>query len=149
MSDKPKSISFNLKALRTDQFATIDKNYVEGKEINLAHQLKFGANPANRSISVGADFNFEIEKNPFLIIGVSGHFEIQPEAWDTFFNEDTSKLIVPKGLMAHLAMITVGSARGVLHAKTENTPYNKFLLPTVNVAAIIKEDVHISLAKPA
>jgi hypothetical protein len=37
-------------------------------------------------------------------------------------------------------MLTVGTARGVLHAKTENTKYNRYVLPTINVASMIKND---------
>ena len=49
--------------------------------------------------------------------------------------------------MKHLSVITVGTARGVLHAKTENTPFNKFVLPTINVTELVKEDVSFDLEK--
>jgi hypothetical protein len=39
-----------------------------------------------------------------------------------------------------MGMITVGTCRGILHAKTENTKFNQFLIPTINVAELIKED---------
>jgi hypothetical protein len=37
-------------------------------------------------------------------------------------------------------MITVGTARGVLHAKTEGTTLNKFFIPTVNVVEMVTDD---------
>jgi hypothetical protein len=49
-------------------------------------------------------------------------------------------LIVPKGFLAHLAMITTGTSRGVLFAKTEATPFSKFIIPTLNVSEMIYED---------
>ena len=42
-------------------------------------------------------------------------------------------------------MITVGTLRGVLHAKTENTEFNEFFLPTINVTDLIKEDIRFNL----
>ncbi|MPN63841.1 hypothetical protein SDC9_211608 [bioreactor metagenome] len=50
-------------------------------------------------------------------------------------------LLVPKNFMQHLAVITIGTARGILHAKTENTPFNQYVLPTINVSEMIKDDV--------
>jgi hypothetical protein len=47
--------------------------------------------------------------------------------------------------MTHLTMITVSSVRGVLHAKTEGTIFNKYLLPTLDVTEMVKEDVEFSL----
>lgn len=38
-------------------------------------------------------------------------------------------------------MLTIGTARGVLHSKTESTPFNSFLLPTLNVNELVKKDV--------
>ena len=49
-------------------------------------------------------------------------------------------MIVPKGFLAHLAMITTGTSRGVLFAKTEATPFSKFIVPTLNVEEMIKKD---------
>jgi hypothetical protein len=37
-------------------------------------------------------------------------------------------------------MITVGTTRGVLYAKTENSPYSKYIVPTINVAEMIEKD---------
>lgn len=43
--------------------------------------------------------------------------------------------------MAHLTTIMVGTARGILHAKTENTLFNQFLLPTIDVTELVTDDV--------
>jgi len=74
----------------------------------------------------------------FLIIEVSCEFDISSEFWKEFDNKD--KVRIPKGFMAHLAMITVGTTRGILHSKTENTKFNEFILPTLNITEMITED---------
>ena len=38
-------------------------------------------------------------------------------------------------------MIAVGTARGILHAKTEATKFNQFLIPPINVVELIKDDI--------
>lgn len=46
----------------------------------------------------------------------------------------TGSIMVPKSLLTHFAVLTVGTTRGILHAKTENTRLNHFSLPPVNVS---------------
>ncbi len=54
---------------------------------------------------------------------------------------------MPKDFMRQLLVITIGTARGVLHTKTENTPFNRFLLPILDATNLIKEDVELDFAK--
>ena len=54
---------------------------------------------------------------------------------------DDNTYLVAKGLAVHFAVLTIGSARGILHAKTEGTPFNEFLLPTIDVNNMLEEDV--------
>jgi hypothetical protein len=42
-------------------------------------------------------------------------------------------------------MISVGSMRGVLVAKTENTSLSKLILPTLNVQKMFQKDVEFIL----
>ena len=88
-------------------------------------------------------FEFIQGKKVFIKIQVSCHFKIQENSWATFIQN--SKLIVPKGFLAHLAMITIGTTRGVLFAKTEATQFSKFIVPTLNVAEMIKEDASFDM----
>lgn len=63
------------------------------------------------------------------------------DSWNSFEDVKNSELTIPKNFISHLVMLSIGSTRGVLHAKTENTMFNKFLLPTINVNELIKEDM--------
>lgn len=133
-------IGFQLKKINTHQFAFIDDAYDdENDEFNLETNISFGIDPSNSAIQSSVKIQFEQDEKPFLIIEVSCEFDIEPDIWKDFTNEKMVK--IPKGFMAHLAVITVGTTRGVLHAKTENTRYNEFILPTLNVAEMIKDDV--------
>jgi len=49
--------------------------------------------------------------------------------------------VIPKGFLTHLTVLTIGTARGVLHTKLEKTGFEKYLLPTLNISDLIKEDM--------
>ena len=51
--------------------------------------------------------------------------------------------IIPKNFITHLTVLTIGTARGILHAKLEKSGFEKFLLPTLNISDIIKDDLII------
>lgn len=137
-------VGFALLSLKIEQYATFEKNFSESKKSNLTTGLEFKISKEQKQISVFVTFTFEQAQKAFIKIQVSCHFKIAVDAWNNFENE--SKIIFPKGFMAHLAMLTVGSARGILHAKTEGTKFNKFLLPTINVTSLIKNDIEFSLS---
>jgi|SRR5690554_334785 len=141
MAKEKDKIGFSLKKITTEQFAIIDSSYEEDKVVELKAGLGFKINFDNHNISVVFSSSFIQGKSPFLIIEVGCHFNINEEAWDSFYNETKTDLVVPRGFIGHLVMLTIGTTRGVLHSKTENTLFNSFLLPTLNVMELVKEDV--------
>ena len=60
-------------------------------------------------------------------------------------DQKLKKLTVPKKLLQPITMLTVGTSRGILHAKTENTPFNQFHIPLINIEELIKEDKVLEL----
>lgn len=140
MDKKPKNIGFALAKITTEQFATIESNFDDNSEIKLHINFRFAADETKKMVGVFATFTFETNQKQFLIIEAGCHFAIEPEAWTKMLDIETNKLTVPKGFLQHMAMLTVGTTRGILHAKTENTCFNKYYLPTINVANMIKED---------
>jgi len=137
MSNK---IGFNLNKINTLQYAVIDDAYDSSvEEFGLDVNLGFGMDFENHAMMSLVKVQFEQKKNnPYLILEVSCEFDIEPEFWKEFKNKTIVK--VPKGFMSHLAMITVGTTRGVLHSKTDNTKFNSYILPTINVASMITSD---------
>lgn len=137
-------ISFGLRQITTEQFAIIESAFDEGKDsIELGTGLRFGFNTDKRIVTPLLAINFSQEKSPFLLLEIGCHFEIIVEHWHNLFNSDTKELKLPKELARHLVMLTIGTLRGVLHAKTENTPFNKFFIPTINVNDLVKDDLVI------
>jgi len=132
-------IGFKLEKINTEQFAIIEDSYnSQNDEIGLQANVKFGISSESPAIISIIKFQFEQHKKPFLVIEVSCEFSVEEAKWVEF--SKYKKVYVPKDFLAHLAMITVGTTRGVLHSKTDNSKFNDFVLPTLNVTEMIKED---------
>jgi len=132
-------VGFKLEKINTEQFAIIEDSYEDSyEEIGLGTNVKFGVNSETPAIISIVKFQFEQQQKPFLIIEVSCEFSVEQSKWADFSKE--KKIIIPKDFLAYLAMITIGTSRGILHAKTDNTKYNELILPTINVAEMIVED---------
>jgi len=142
-------INFALRSITTEQFAIIENAFDKSKEnIELGNGLRFGFNLEKRVISVLLSVNFSQDKNPFLILEIGCFFEIKNEHWDNLYNEEIQEIKLPLDLARHLVVLAMGTLRGVLHAKVENTSFNKFMLPTINVTALVKEDIVIKTNNP-
>jgi len=138
-----KTINFVLKGISTDQFATFEENYSKEEEVNLNTNLEFKISRENKQVGVYTTFTFEQAKKAFLKIQVSCHFDIDADAWNGFLSEE--KIVLPHSLMSHLTMLTIGTARGVLHSKTNGSEFNKYILPTLDVAKTLTKDVEFNL----
>lgn len=137
-------ISFGLRKITTEQFAVIESAFDEKNDnIELVTNLRFGLNIEKRMITPILSINFSQSKNPFLLLEIGCHFEIIKEHWDNLYHKDKSESKLPKNIALHLVMLSIGNLRGVLHAKTEKTFFNRFLVPTLNVNDLVKEDIVI------
>jgi hypothetical protein len=139
MEKQQSVVEFSLARIGTEQFAIIEEAFKEGTPVGLNTNLRFGIDRSNRVVAVFSQFQFEQERIPFLKIELSAQFVVAEASWQPFLRDEVTT-VIPKGFLAHLAMIAVGTARGLLHAKTEGTRFNEFIVPTINVAEMVKED---------
>jgi hypothetical protein len=136
-----KKINFGLRSIKTNQFATIDDVFHDGDEVGLETGFQFGLNDENRILSVQLSVKFHCDNNPFIILKVACDFQIDESSFKKFRDKETNKIKIEKGFITHMMVITVGTARGVLHAKLDGTEFDQFLLPTIDVSQIVVEDV--------
>jgi hypothetical protein len=140
MENKINSVGFALTKITTEQYALIEDGFSENGNITVVTNFRFGAYDKQKLIAFFSTFTFESDQKPFIVIEAGCHFVIEETAWSQMYDSETNSLIVPKGLISHFAMLTVGTTRGILHTKTESTKFNKYVLPTINVSELIKED---------
>jgi hypothetical protein len=136
--DNGYKVPFKLNRIVTVQYAVFPEVKVDDDRVNLETSLKFGADD-QQQVRVSVSIRFDSAEKVFLLIEIACDFEIHKQSWDSF--QTPEGFIVPKALMSHLAVIAVGTTRGALHAKTENTSFNDFIVPTINVSELITEDV--------
>lgn len=133
-------LGFAIVNIKTTQFAITEEAYRKTGELRIQTESSFGVSDEDKTIVVKLRFRFYKKESPFISIEVECYFEIDNKGWKQLKQKNES-LILPKKLLAHLTVLTVGTTRGVLHGKTDGTDYNKYILPTVNVNEFIKEDV--------
>lgn len=146
MSDK---IEFSLKKITTEQFAIIESAFKEGEDVQFSVNAKYGINEEDKMVAVFVSPAFYQNEKAFLVLEMACHFKIVDDTWESFKNKDKTKLTIPVGFIRHLIMLTIGTARGVLHSRTESTPFNDFLMPTINVTEIVKSGVAFNLKSKA
>ena len=134
-------IKFQLVNITTEQFAVIEDAFdTENKNVSFSVNIDFGIDKEQKLIISNVKVQFEQNKSVFLIIEVSNQYIVDDTAWNEQINIK-NKYIIPKGFATHLMVLTIGTLRGVLHAKTENTEFNRFILPTLNVSELIDSDI--------
>lgn len=142
---KKDKVGFGLLKIVTEQFAIIESAYTESETIQMGIGIDYGIDVEHKVVACSLRFELMIKNAPFLLIHVRCDFRVDNEAWADFSCEEKKSICLPKGFASHLAVLTVGTARGVLHAKTENTRFNDFSLPTININDFVKEDVNLRL----
>lgn len=136
------SLGFAFVGLKTNQFATNDKAYRKTGPLDLQTRIGFGLDINERLLIVEVKFDFlKKEDAPFMQIALQGHFEINKEGWTSILDQENNTFTFPKELVTHLVVLTIGATRGVLHAKTEGSAYNSYILPTVNVGEMLNSDL--------
>lgn len=143
MSNKKTQVLFKLSGIRTEQFGIIETVQITSATINLAAEIDLSINESGHAIVCRFKTSFRANAETFLILAVACLFSIEPRTMGHM--KVGHELRIPKGLAHHLGIITVGTARGVLHAKTEGTLYNRFVLPTINIEEQIQEDIIFQL----
>lgn len=132
-------IRFNIAQIVTEQFAIIETSFVGSEQIQFGVGIGFEINEENMLLKCISKFQFEINEISFIILNVNCIFKIDDTTWKNSIDKN-NKISFAKDFISHLASITIGAARGILHTKTENTKFCKFLIPIINLNDLIKED---------
>ena len=136
-----KSVKFALTGITTDQFATISEP--EGGEFGLNMSVAIKSDYNNRGIGLNLSFKFEENEVVFMLIETTTHFVIDESYWNEASGGGLTKVVLPKDFVQHLVTLAIGTTRGVLHSKTENTSFNRFVIPLINVTELGGEDAII------
>ena len=140
-------VGFKLRKIVTNQFATIEMDCTDDDVVNFGAEINFGIDDRKKMLACFTQFQFIYQSLPFIILHVSCEFEITETSWNSFIDVQNHKIHFPVALLQHLAIITIGSARGILHAKTENSNFNKYFLPAINVKDFVEDGISFSVGE--
>jgi hypothetical protein len=144
MSKKELPIQFTLVHIEDNQFSTFDEMLNVDMPIEQQVGFGFGVDIEKKIIAVSVEFIFQKEEKPLLKQNITCYFEISSEDFDNQLRKEKD-VVLPCGFGKHLAMLTTGTARGVLFSNTKNTAFNKYLIGLINVDQMFNEDIHIEI----
>lgn len=137
-------VRFNMVKITTKQFAIVNEPKEEQGSIGIEWGFNISYSMNMHRIGVTPTLTLLDEQNQkLLILTLFCEFDIHPEDWQTLIKGD--KLVIPKGLLEYFISQTVGTMRGVLYCKTEDTPYSFFVLPSINVSEIVQTDAEFTI----
>jgi hypothetical protein len=137
-------VFFQLTRVNTLAFATFEANLLAESPGKIGAAVNFSIDDKVQRVECVARFEIILE-DPIAVIEVSCEFAFEEEAWQALKNAKGTSITIPKNIAQHLGVLTVGTARGVLHAKTENTPFNQYYLPQINVTELVETNVKFEL----
>jgi len=131
--------TFHLKRIVTNQFGTFSDNSPFDKELNISAGLTFSTTAQLKIISCAFQYQMLAADHPYILLEITCEFGIRESSWTQLTN--SGKLVLPVGFEKHIGVITTGTTRVVLHAKTESTLFNQYPMPLINIHQILKEDI--------
>lgn len=140
MNDR-KPFSFEYQGVVDEQFAFFPEHIDGG---NLAHNLRLKANYpydyGSRIVGCAVLADFTNAKTNAVIyrIGITCQFQLSEETWSSRMDKSKESVILESEIFTHFAAFTVGTLRGVLHARQSNHPL-RVLLPPVNTVALVAQ----------
>ncbi len=143
MEKKPISIHFKLHKIQTLQFATIGEtpDLSPNPPSQQTIEVLFETYENTNLIGCMIDYTILDKERPFIKIKVSCEFEINSDDFEILSDKDKNHITLPKNFAKHLAEITLGTTRGILHEKTANTPFNRYLVGLLDLNTVFKGDI--------
>lgn len=140
--ENKESISFQLIDIEVDEFAILETS-IPNEDLHFASRLQFTVDNKEEKIICSTIIEFISDKSIIMKLKTDVVFQIKPDHWKNFKSGD--KIKISKVFLNHLGMISVGTARGILFVKTENTAFRNFTLPLINITKMIDDDISIEL----
>lgn len=125
------------------QFAILGKTCEDSYNVETLTEFKNTIDGS--AIAATMFFSFVGKSEKAIILQVMCEFSIHPDDLKSLTAD--GKITIPKSTLEHFLVHTVGTARGILHCKTEGTVFNSIILPPINVTNIVNSDIIIELPK--
>jgi len=141
---KQNAVQFQFVDIKTEDYATFKDNFLpKVKSFDLSIDLDVKIKSTQFLVGIFPKFTFSQQHLPVLQLLCSCHFKLEKDYWNAQIKGD--KLTLSKDLISHLLVLTIGTARGIIHEKKPNW-LDTFILPTLDVSDMIHEDMVFNLS---
>lgn len=140
-----RTIPYRISHIETVQFAVFPENFVNGSEVlvntNCGYNVRSDLHQVRNVIGV----NYVQNEKLLLVAQLACYYDIAPEGFQAIKGEGK----IPVDFLRYMGSISVGTIRGVIHAKTEGTVLNPVVMPPVNLEEMIKSDLLLQEQGPS
>jgi hypothetical protein len=142
MKKRENKIDFNLVKIKVDEFATNEEAEASEGTVKLALDLKSELIENEKLLILIPKFLFKKNDIPFITLQSSFYFVISDDSWKEIIykNDKNLSFKFPRSFVKDLLKLSIDSMRGILHAKTENGIFNKYILPLKDYEKAIEND---------
>ncbi|NLZ51165.1 MAG: hypothetical protein GX899_05630 [Rikenellaceae bacterium] len=139
-----RTIPYKISHIETVQFAIFPDNLVNGQDVlvntNCGYNVSSDLNQVRNVISV----NYTQNEKLLMVVQLACYYDIAPEGVEAIKSEGK----IPVDFLRYMGSISIGTIRGVIHAKTEGTVLNPVVMPPVNLEEMIENDLVLSETNP-
>ncbi|MCQ2305060.1 MAG: hypothetical protein MJZ97_08740 [Bacteroidales bacterium] len=111
------------------------------EDFTVNSSFSFGGELIPGIVTCRGEFSFVQGEVELSKLTVYCYFEIDPEYVQA--NMSDNKLVIDKEFLRYIATVTVGTARGIQYAKTQNTILNGMVLPPINLMELNLQDMDL------
>ena len=115
------------------------------KDVEFGFQVSFNGDIDARIIGCRTNYLFRQKETIISSLTVYCYFMIDPAFVESGLKNNV--LIFPKEFLRYIATISVGTARGIQHAKTQGTILNSLVIPPVNLMEIDIKDFRLKVVE--
>lgn len=135
------TIPYTISQIKTPQFAIFPDKFVNGEKVTMNVSVSFGVFKDLQQIKCGLDIQFLQGDTLLLTTVIECYFRISQEGINNI--KEIGKIDVD--FLRYVGTIAIGTARGVIAAKTEDTVLNGIVLPPINLVKLIKTDMTLPM----
>lgn len=130
-------IPYRIVQIVTSKFEQHSDSFEVGPDIQMNSGYNFAVNDIAHRVRCESAYKFlqkDVELLNLILVCI---FEVEPSAFNALKNGN--EITIPVDFLRYMATISVGTARGIIHTRTESTPLSNIVLPPINLVEIIKE----------
>ena len=133
------TIPYRIVKIENTQFAFFPDKFVVSDRVKVDVAFNFAPNKDISMIRCTSIIHYTQNDNLLLVLEMATYFEIAQVGIDNIKKDGK----VPVDFLRYMGTIAIGTARGVIHAKTEGSVMNPIVLPPINLVEIIREDLKV------